>query len=181
MISNYERNILDQPKVWKKFLNDKLPNELELVSVFSSSRRIVFVGIGSSYWAARFSEFLWRDYANIDGVDKDLISVQSFDFVRIQNLHIHPKDLVVLFSHRGTRIFSMQALEIAKKKYGATTVLITGFGSPISKPNVVDFRIETCAQETCGAFTISLTSAIVRVVQLIGFFNNVILDRSKKQ
>jgi fructoselysine-6-P-deglycase FrlB-like protein len=176
--SNYERNVLDQPEVWKRLLNAKLPSELE--SILSSSRRLIFVGIGSSYWAARFSEFLWRDYALLDGSDKDPISFQSFDFVRIQNLHLHPEDLVIVFSHRGTKTFSMHALEIAKKKYGATTVLITGIGSPISNPDIVDFRIETCTQETCGAFTISLTSAIVRIIQLIGYTNKVILDRFRK-
>jgi glucosamine 6-phosphate synthetase-like amidotransferase/phosphosugar isomerase protein len=76
--------------------------------------------------------------------------------------------------------FANQALDIAKKGYGATTVLITRIGSPISKPDTVDSRIETCAQETCGAFTISLTSAIVRIVQLIGFSNEVILERFKE-
>ncbi len=44
----------------------------------------------------------------------------------------------------------------------------------------MDFRIETCKQENCGAFTISLTSAIVRIIQLIGYPNKVVLDRFKK-
>lgn len=74
----------------------------------------------------------------------------------------------------------MQALDIAKNKYGATTVLVTGIGSPIGKPDTVDFRIETCAQETCGSFTLSLTSAIVRIIQLIGYSNKVILNRFKE-
>jgi fructoselysine-6-P-deglycase FrlB-like protein len=83
LISNYERNILKQSEVWKKLLDTKLPIKLE--SVLSSSKRLVFVGIGSSYWAARISEYLWRDYASVDG-DKDPISIQSFDFVKIPNL-----------------------------------------------------------------------------------------------
>jgi fructoselysine-6-P-deglycase FrlB-like protein len=177
LISNYERNILNQPEVWKKLLDTKLPSKLE--PVLSSSKRLAFVGIGSSYWAARISEFLWRDYANVDG-SKDPISFQSFDFVKIPNLYLRPEDLVIVFSHRGTKIFSVQALDIAKKRYGATTVLITGVGSPTSKPDIVDFRIETCAQETCGAFTMSLTSAIVRIIQLIGYSNKVILDRFRE-
>jgi len=160
-----------------KLLDTKLPSKLE--SVLSSSKRILFVGIGSSYWAARISEFLWRDYVNVDD-GKDPVSIQSFDFVRIPNLHLRPEDLVIVISHRGTKIFSMQALDIAKKRYGATTVLITGIGSPRSKPDTVDFRIETCAQENCGAFTISLTSAIVRIIQLIGYSNKDILDRFKE-
>jgi fructoselysine-6-P-deglycase FrlB-like protein len=177
VISVYERNVLNQPKVWRNLLNTKLPSRLE--SVLSSPKRIVFVGIGSSYWAAKISEFLWRDYALVDG-GKDPISVQSFDFVKISNLYLCPEDLVIVFSHRGTKTFSMQALDIARKKYDATTALITGIGSPISKPKAVDFRIETCAQETSGAFTISLTTAIVRIIQLIGYSNKVVLDRFKE-
>lgn len=96
LISNYERNVLDQPKVWKKLLETKLPSK------FSSS-------VLSS---ARISEFLWRDYAHVDG-GKDPISFQSFDFVKIPNLYLHQEDLVIVFSHRGTKTFSMQALEIA--------------------------------------------------------------------
>jgi fructoselysine-6-P-deglycase FrlB-like protein len=160
-----------------KLLDTKLPSKLE--SVLSSSKKILFVGIGSSYWAARISEFLWRDYVNVDD-GEDPVSIQSFDFVRIPNLHLRPEDLVIVISHRGTKIFSMQALDIAKKRYGAATVLITGIGSPRSKPDTVDFRIETCAQENCGAFTISLTSAIVRIIQLIGYSNKDILDRFKE-
>lgn len=71
-------------------------------------------------------------------------------------------DIVVVFSHRGTKTFSMQALEIAKN-YGATTILVTGIGSPPN--NNAYFRIEICAQENCGAFTISLISAITRIIQ----------------
>ena len=179
MISNYERNVLDQPEEWKRLLRPKLPRGLDTTFNLPKSGRLIFAGIGSSYWAARFSEFLWRDYAHVGG-GEDPISIQSFDFVRTRDLHIQPEDIVIVFSHRGTKTFSMQSLEIAKKKYEATTVLITGVGSPASKPDIVDFRIETCAQETCGAFTISLTSAIVRIIQLIGLSNEVILDRFKE-
>jgi hypothetical protein len=66
-------------------------------------------------------------------------------------------------------------LEIAKKA-GATTVLVTGLGSPdnftpTTPAATPDIRIETCAQENCGAFTISLTSALVRMIQWIGLSN----------
>jgi fructoselysine-6-P-deglycase FrlB-like protein len=179
VISFYERNVLDQPNEWKRLLRTKLPSRLGTAANPSTSRRLVFVGIGSSYWSARFSEFLWRDYADVGG-GKDPVSFQSFDFVRIRDLHIRPEDIVIVFSHRGTKTFSMRSLEIAKRRYGATTVLITGVGSPRSKPDIVDFRIETCEQETCGAFTISLTSAIVRIIQLIGLSNKVFLMKFKE-
>jgi DNA-binding MurR/RpiR family transcriptional regulator len=67
-------------------------------------------------------KFLWREFVN-----PDCISLQSYDFVRSKYL-ISANDIFVVFSHRGTKTFSIQ-LEIAKKA-GATTVLVTGLGSP---------------------------------------------------
>jgi glutamine---fructose-6-phosphate transaminase (isomerizing) len=99
--------------------------------------------------------------------------VQSFDFVKSKYVISH-NDIVIVFSHRGTKTFSMKALEIAKN-YGATTILVTGIGSPPN--NNADFRIETCAQENCGAFTISLTSAITRIIQWIGLFDRSIFEK----
>ena len=148
-----------------------------LYTINRTKRRIVFVGNGSSYWAARFSEFLWREFVN-----PDCISLQSYDFVRSKYL-ISPNDIFVVFSHRGTKTFSIQSLDVARKSR-ATTVLVTGLGSPenlISTTSTTtttpDIRIETCAQENCGAFTVSLTSVLVRMIQWIGLSNKDILQR----
>jgi fructoselysine-6-P-deglycase FrlB-like protein len=181
--SLYETNILNQPSEWKRLLLQGAPIPPDLNAI--NPKRIFFVGIGSSYWAARFAEFLWREHyhhhsngtAIITNTTTEPLSVQSFDFVRSKYI-VSRNDIVVVFSHRGTKTFSMQALEIAKKHYGATTVLVTGIGSP---PNHnADFRIETCAQENCGAFTISLTSAITRIIQWIGLSNRVFLEKFKE-
>ena len=104
-------------------------------------------------------------------------AVQSFDFVRSKYV-LSRNDIAVVFSHRGTKTFSIKTLEIAKKS-GATTVLVTGIGSPLTANNKTDFRIETCPQENCGAFTISITSAITRIIQWIGMYNAVFLERFK--
>jgi fructoselysine-6-P-deglycase FrlB-like protein len=88
------------------------------------------------------------------------------------------RPMLSLLSHIGEpKTFSKRALEIAKEHYGATTVLITGLQSPIS--NKADIRIETCPQENCGAFTISFTSAIVRILQWIDMYSNGLIDRFK--
>jgi fructoselysine-6-P-deglycase FrlB-like protein len=170
MISLYETNVLNQLQEWKRILHSSLPSALYTIN--SNKRRIVFVGIGSSYWAARISEFLWREYVD----PPDCMSLQSYDFVRSKYL-ISPNDIFVVFSHRGTKTFSIQALEIAKK-FRATTILVTGIASPDN--TAADIRIETCPQENCGAFTISLTSAIARIIQWIGLFNNEIIKRFKE-
>jgi DNA-binding MurR/RpiR family transcriptional regulator len=96
------------------------------------------------------------------------------DFVN-SKYYVSTNDVVVVFSHRGIKTFSRRALEIAKEQYNATTVLITGLQSPISINT--DTRIETCPQENCGAFTISLTSAIVRILQWIDIFSKGLIER----
>jgi fructoselysine-6-P-deglycase FrlB-like protein len=61
MISLYETNVLNQLEEWKSMLlYSHLPSALYTID--SDKRRVVFVGIGSSYWAAKISEFLWREY-----------------------------------------------------------------------------------------------------------------------
>jgi hypothetical protein len=65
---------------------------------------------------------------------------------------------------------------MAKEQYNATTVLITGLHSPTSINTNVDIMIETCPQENCGAFTISLTSAIVRILQWIDIYSEQVLS-----
>jgi fructoselysine-6-P-deglycase FrlB-like protein len=57
--SLYEANILNQPAEWKRLLNTPIPRDLTTIR----PRKIVFVGIGSSYWIARFAEFLWREHS----------------------------------------------------------------------------------------------------------------------
>jgi glucosamine--fructose-6-phosphate aminotransferase (isomerizing) len=175
MVSLYETNILNQPAEWKRLLNTPLAPDLKTIT----PRKIVFVGIGSSYWVARLAEFLWREYytnTNTTVANAEPLSVQSFDFVKSKYV-VSDNDMIVVFSHRGTKMFSMQALEIAKH-YGATTILVTGIGSPPN--NNADFRIETCAQENCGAFTISLTSAITRIIQWIGLANKAFLEKFRQ-
>jgi len=107
MTSLYELNILNQLEEWKRILDSPLPSAIYTIN--PTKRRIVFVGIGSSHWAARFSEFLWREFVN-----PDCISLQSYDLVRSKYL-ISPNDIFVVFSHRGTKTFSIQSLDVARK------------------------------------------------------------------
>jgi fructoselysine-6-P-deglycase FrlB-like protein len=172
--SLYETNILKQPAEWKRLVSTELPRDLNTIR----PKKIVFIGIGSSYWVARFAEFLWREHqTRNDTIYIEPLSVQSFDFVKSKYV-VSDNEIVVVFSHRGTKTFSMQALEIAKKNYHATTILITGIGSP-PNPNA-DFRLETCIQENCGAFTISLSCAITRIIQWIGLSNKDFMEKFSK-
>ena len=98
----------------------------------------------------------------------DSTAVHSNDFVN-SKYFVSTNDVIIVFSHRGTKTYSRGALEIPKERGDATTVLVTGFQSPISANT--DIRIETCPQEICGTFTISLTSAIVRILQWISVYS----------
>ncbi len=56
MISYYEANVLNQLQEWKRIIiQSHLPSAIYTIN--SQKRRLIFVGIGSSYWAARISEF----------------------------------------------------------------------------------------------------------------------------
>jgi glutamine---fructose-6-phosphate transaminase (isomerizing) len=164
----YEANILNQPVEWRRILDISLPSKLSTLDF----KRIYFVGIGSSFWAAKIAEFLWREY-----VQTDAMAVQSYDFVNSRYFVSSTDDIVVIFSHRGTKTYSRRALEIAKEHYGAITVLITGLQSPLSP--YTEITVETCPQENCGAFTISLTSAIVRILQWIDMYSEGLIERFK--
>ena len=163
----YETNILNQPLELRGILDIQLPSRLSALDF----KKIYFMGIGSSFWAAKIAEFLWREYVQLDA-----IAVQSYDFVNSRYI-VSPDDIVVIFSHRGTKTFRIRALEVVKEHFGATTVLVTGMESPISINT--DIRIETCPQENCGVFTISLTSAIVRILQWIDMYSEGLIERFK--
>lgn len=109
MTSLYEINMLNQPAVWKKLLDIYILRNLNI----DNAQKVIFVGTGSSFWMVRFAEFLWREYYK--GNKSTLpLSVQSFDFIKSTYLVSH-KDIVVVFSHCGTKTFSIKALEFAKK------------------------------------------------------------------
>src|SRR5438132_13594455 len=103
----------------EKALKSPLPSAIYTIN--PTKRRIVFVGIGSSHWAARFSEFLWREFVN-----PDCISLQSYDLVRSKYL-ISPNDIFVVFSHRGTKTFSIQSLDVARKSRATFLILFRSF------------------------------------------------------
>jgi fructoselysine-6-P-deglycase FrlB-like protein len=57
-------------------LNSSMLTEL----IDLQANRIVFIGIGSSFWIARIAEFLWREYNTRTTITP--CSVQSFDLVK---------------------------------------------------------------------------------------------------
>ena len=55
MTSLYETNVLNQLEEWKRLLKSPLPSAIYTIN--PTKRRIVFVGIGSSYWVQDLVNF----------------------------------------------------------------------------------------------------------------------------
>jgi fructoselysine-6-P-deglycase FrlB-like protein len=104
MESLYENNILNQPLEWRRILEVPLPSRLSTLDF----ERVYFVGIGGSFWVAKIAEFLWREY-----VQRDAITINSYDFVN-SRYFVSANDVVLVFSHRGTKTYSIRALKIPK-------------------------------------------------------------------
>jgi glutamine---fructose-6-phosphate transaminase (isomerizing) len=131
------------------------PDEIERsAQAVAQKQRVVFVGIGTSWHAARVAESWLREFscgqiwAHVE---------QSFEFVH------HPvacgaSDAVIVITHTGTTTASIEALRVARAA-GALTVAITGKTSGDGVRGA-DFHIETCEQELAFAYTKSYTTAL---------------------
>jgi hypothetical protein len=89
MTSLYETNILNQPSERKRLLTSPIPIELKNIQ----ANKIIFIGIGSSYWVSRIAEFLWREQNTAASITP--YSIQSFDFVRSKHI-VSKNDIAVV-------------------------------------------------------------------------------------
>ncbi len=120
----------------------------------AQKQRVVFVGIGTSWHAARVAESWLREFsrgqlwAHVE---------QSFELVH-HPIAFGASDAVIVITHTGTTTASLEALRVARTA-GALTVAITG---KMSGDGVrgADFHIETCEQEQAFAYTKSYTTAL---------------------
>lgn len=152
--SRYEKNILLQPELVSMILAKPRPAWMGELK----DRQVYFVGVGTSFHLAQISKMLWRRH-----VAHKAHAVHSFDYARIPQ-PAGEGDVVVLFSHRGTKSFTVEAARRAREA-GATTVAFTGIDSPF-RENLI-YRIETCENEDCGAFTKSMTSTLAWIARWI--------------
>ncbi|MBI1802651.1 MAG: SIS domain-containing protein [Chloroflexi bacterium] len=123
-------------------------------ALFAPLQSLYLCGIGTSFHAALVAEYLLRLIA----ADRPLArAVHSFEFVRYPP-PIRPNTGMLIFSHRGTKNYSLQALDRANA-LGAPTAVITGKGSGA---NIHKARVEliTVEQEISAAHTVSYTTAL---------------------
>jgi glutamine---fructose-6-phosphate transaminase (isomerizing) len=162
---NMYTHIMDQAEAVAHVVTEQRAHIDSVGGAIAESDRVFLVGIGTSYHAAQVVEHFMREY----GGGIQAYPVHSFDFA-LYTPHLTSRDCVIIISHKGTKAYSVQALEKAEQA-GASTVLITGQGLE-GKPDNAQHVIETVPLEQSATYTISYTGALAAMALLaerIGF------------
>lgn len=153
--------IQEQPTCLQEVLQANTLQLSQAVEFLKRQSNWYLCGIGTSLHAALVGEYFMRLLVN-DSIPTR--AIHSFEFV------CYPPPIredmgVLVISHRGTKNYSLQALERANRQ-GARTVVITGKGSAegIHKAHKVLITVD---QEISAAHTKSYTTALSLLAALI--------------
>jgi glutamine---fructose-6-phosphate transaminase (isomerizing) len=116
--------------------------------------RIFLVGTGTSFHGALAGQYIFRS------AGLEAWAVRAFEFAAYPPA-LRDGDGLVLFSHRGSKRFSRDSLELFKG-FGERWVAITGEGSQLEGEGV----IRTVEQEKSPVHTASHTAAMLCVAEL---------------
>ena len=133
-----------QPEQLARLLADEGP--VEVAAARLAGRRLLLIGVGSSWHAAQHGAWMLRDAEAVHAAD-------AAPYGR----PIESGDGVIVLSHTGGTGYSMQMLERARDA-GAATVHVSGIGN--------GGDLETVAPEASYAYTVSHTGALLRLAQL---------------
>ncbi len=125
-----------------------------------AAARVFLSGIGTSWHACLVGELL---LSQIGRMGYRVRAFHSFEFKNYWP-DPDPKSGVIVVSHRGTKRFSLEALQKAKAR-GGVGVVITGRGSGEGL-KIADHVLSTVEQENSAAHTISYTTALSLLVAL---------------
>ncbi len=135
-----------------------LRNNAEVLKAASAHlkavEQIFLSGIGTSWHACLVGELL---LSQIGRLGHRVRAFHSFEF-RNYWPEPGPKTGVVVVSHRGTKRFSLEALQKVKAA-GGVGIAITGFGSGEGL-KIADYVLTTVEQENSAAHTVSYTTAL---------------------
>jgi len=122
--------------------------------------RVFLSGIGTSWHACLAGELLLSQIGRLGH------SVRAFHSFELKNYWPDPgpRSGVIVVSHRGTKRFSLEALQKAKAS-GGLGVAVTGRGSGEGL-KIADYVLTTVEQEGSAAHTISYTSALALLAAL---------------
>jgi len=137
-----------QPEELARLLADGGPAEAAAARL--AGRRLLLIGVGTSWHAAHHGAWLLRDA----GVEAE--AVHSADVAPYER-PIDAGDGVIVLSHTGGTGYSMQMLARAREA-GAATVHVSGIGN--------GGDLETVAPEASYAYTVSHTGALLRLAQV---------------
>ena len=106
--------IQGQPEAIARVLSEETGSVATLARSVADSRRVHVVGIGTSWHASLVGEHLLREVGGLANVR----AWNSFEFCAYPP-ELASEDVVIVLSHRGTKRYSAQALQLAKSA-GAT-------------------------------------------------------------
>jgi glucosamine--fructose-6-phosphate aminotransferase (isomerizing) len=138
-----------QPDELRRLLDDQ--RGLESAAQRLAGRRVLLVGTGTSWHAANQGAW-WLRMAGLDAW-----AVPAADAAAGHPV-LGDRDALLLLSHRGTKLYTSEALERARAA-DVPTVVVSRRGNP-------DADLETVPGEVSSAFTASHLGALMRVAQL---------------
>jgi len=153
--------ILAQPGAFGEVVRRSAAAVEALAAGIDPGGRLFLVGTGTSLHAALVGEHLFR----LHGAGREARAVPAFDFA-LDGPALTAQDTVVVLSHRGTKQYSVAALQRACAA-GCRTALICGQGAPPS-PVAPDAVLPTVPQELSSAHTISYAGALAALAALAG-------------
>lgn len=141
-----------QPDDLKRLLADGAATAV--AQRLQAADRIFVVGTGTSFHGALAGQYILRS------AGREAWAVRAFEFVNYPP-RFREGDGFILLSHRGSKRFSVEALELFKG-FAERWIAITGEGSKLDGEGV----IQTVEQETSPVHTASHTTAMLRLAQV---------------
>ncbi len=152
--------IWEQPNRVVESLTNGQADIARAAEAAATRRRLLLVGIGTSYHAAQVGEHFLR---HLTRGRAQVRLEQSFELVHYP-LALGPDDAVIAISHRGWKNYSVQALRAARAA-GAVAIAVTGRAAATSFQDA-EFVLTTCEQEVSFAHTKSYTAALAVLAAL---------------
>ena len=143
-----------QPQAVEDMLRKHATHAHEVAANIAKKQRLYVVGIGTSWHAALVAEHWFRRFSPRA---TEVQAWHSFEFCAYPP-QLSDQDAVIVISHRGTKTYSFQALEMAKAS-AAYTISITST-DPGPRIQVADTVLNTVEPEQSSAFTVSYTAAL---------------------
>ena len=150
-----------QPEAVAAMLQRHASQAREVAGQLAGKRRLFLVGIGTSWHAALTAEHWFRQLA---GIQPEAQAWHSFEFVAYPPPSLGPDDGVIIISHRGTKTYSFEALDVAQER-GALTISISST-DPGPRLGPAEIKFQTVEQEKSAAFTVSYTCALAVMAQI---------------